>query len=119
MPGGGVIIDLPWPHKSLSPNARVHWAEKARQTKKAREWAQWVSCSYGPIEATELKVTVTFNPPTKRYRDADNLIASCKAYFDGIADSLEVNDHKFRMQPPVIGGVMQGGNVRFEIEVPA
>lgn len=113
-----MIIDLPWPHKSLSPNARVHWAEKARATKKAREWAQWVSCSYGPIEASELKVTVTFNPPDRRSRDDDNLMSSVKAYRDGIADSLEVNDKVFRMQPPVIGNVMQGGNVRFEIEVP-
>jgi crossover junction endodeoxyribonuclease RusA len=114
-----IVLDLPWPHKSLSPNARVHWAEKARETKKAREWAQWVSCSHGPLEADKLNVQVTFNPPSRRRYDADNLISQCKPFFDGIADSLEVDDSKFQLGPPLIGEPMQGGNVRFEIEVPA
>ena len=34
-------ITLPWPHKGLSPNARLHWAAKAKLVKAAREQAGW------------------------------------------------------------------------------
>lgn len=114
---GVIVIDLPWPHKDLSPNARIHHMKRARLTKAAREDAQWQSCSYGPIEAVDIFVTVTAYPPRKISFDDDNFMARCKAYFDGIADSLEVNDRQFRIQPLRRGDVVKGGNVRFEIEV--
>jgi crossover junction endodeoxyribonuclease RusA len=44
----------------------------------------------GPIP-----LRVTFCPPDKRHRDRDNCIAMCKAYMDGIADALVVNDRRF------------------------
>ncbi len=113
-----IVIDLPWPDKALSPNARVHWARKARATRTARNAAQWLSCSHGPApDVVEMRVTVTAYPPTKARFDDDNFMARCKAYFDGIADSLEANDSRFRIQPLQRGEVIKGGNVRFEIEV--
>ena len=30
------MIDLPWPPKELSPNARVHWTKKAKAAKAYR-----------------------------------------------------------------------------------
>lgn len=114
-----MIIDLPWPHKVLSPNVSAHWTAKARARKTHREWAQWQSRSYGPIEADEVRVTITAYPKTRNAFDDDNFIARCKPYLDGIADSLEINDSKFRIQPLKRGEVVKGGNVRFEIEVPS
>lgn len=114
-----MIVDLQWPHKDLSPNARVHHMVRYRRAKRHREWAQWASCSYGPIEADEVRVTITAFPPTRAAFDDDNFIARCKPYLDGIADSLEVNDGKFRIQPLKRGDVVKGGSVRFEIEVRA
>ena len=38
---------------------------------------------------------LTFCEPDKRHRDRMNVEASCKAYFDGIADALGVNDRRF------------------------
>lgn len=114
-----MIIDLPWPHTALSPNARPHWAVKHREVKKHREWARWQSHAYGPIEADEVRVTITAYPKTRAEFDDDNFIARCKPYLDGIADSLFVDDSKFRIQPLKRGEVVKGGTVRFEIEVPA
>jgi crossover junction endodeoxyribonuclease RusA len=57
---------------------------------------------------------VTFQPPDKRRRDRDNLQASLKAHFDGIADALGVNDSLF-VPTYAIGEPVKGGAVRVEI----
>lgn len=113
-----MLIDLPWPAKELSPNERAHFMAKARKAKIHRGWAYSLASEYGPIEADELLVTITAYPKTRGTFDDDNFIARCKPYLDGIAQALEVNDSKFRIQPLKRGEVMKGGNVRFEIEVP-
>jgi crossover junction endodeoxyribonuclease RusA len=118
MQGVGMIIDLPFPPRDVHPNARVHWSRKARATKAVREAAQWLSCSYGPIEADSLNVTLTFYPPDNRRRDLDGMLSASKALIDGVADSLEVDDSKWAITLRR-GDVVKGGNVRFEIEVPA
>lgn len=111
-----IVIDLPWPDKALSPNARVHWRVKATATKLARYDAGWLSASYRPMDGDgPLDVTVTFYPPSARRFDDDNLIARCKAYFDGIADSLCVDDSRFRLVAVRRGDIVRGGNVRIEI----
>lgn len=114
-----ICVELPWPHKDLSPNARPHRMAKARATKKARADAKAVASSQARrvvIEPKPVRVRVTFSPPGRHGYDDDNLMASVKAYRDGIADALGINDNLFRMAPPVIGEVVKGGNVRFEIE---
>lgn len=109
-------IDLPWPSKLLSPNARPHWAAKARAAKKARQEASLLAGSIGRLTAKRLKVVMVFSPPDRRRRDADNLIGSTKAARDGIADAIGVDDSHWdisiRRTDPV-----RGGNVRVEIEV--
>jgi len=84
-----VTITLSLPDKSLSPNARVHWAEKARVVKHHRHAAYVTAVTAlktGPRwpQAT-LHITAYFR--TSRMPDADNFIASLKAYCDGIADA--------------------------------
>jgi crossover junction endodeoxyribonuclease RusA len=110
------MIILPWPHKDLSPNARVHFRAKAAATKAYREQAYWLtvasqarvdrmrySTSKDPVE-----LLFTFCPPDKRRRDIDNMLASAKGAIDGIADALEVDDQRFgftlRRGEPVKGG---------------
>lgn len=111
------IVTLPWPPKELSPNARVHWAKKAKAVKSARD--------YGFIQAKGSKITIpnveklhvwwAFYPPDKRKRDDDNLLASCKAFRDGIADALGVNDHKFISHIELKDEVVRGGVVVVKI----
>jgi hypothetical protein len=106
-------IQLPWPNKDLSPNARIHWAKKAKAAKAAKQ--------VGHLCALESKIAVdwegeihlwiTFYPPDRRARDDDNLIASFKNYRDGIAQALGVDDKRFRTHPwlsdqPIKNGVV-------------
>jgi len=62
-------------------------------------------------------VKITFYPPDKRHRDADNMIASMKAGFDGVADALKVDDKLFR--PTFVFSDEVKGMVKFEIEFPS
>lgn len=104
-------ISLLWPPKELSPNARNHWAVIARAKRIYRTecWAatKEVSKSLALIGNYKIPLEVTFYPPSKRHYDLDNCLASIKAGLDGIADALQVNDHRFlltvSMAPEVMG----------------
>lgn len=101
-----MLITLPWPDKSLSPNARKHWAALAGAKKKAREAAHYATLEALGVRAGDARaslagegriaLTVTFYPPDKRRRDDDNMVAAFKASRDGIADALQVDDRRFR-----------------------
>ena len=96
---------MPWPNPTLSPNARKHWRRVASAKKQARKDgcnATFAALNGGLREARHnlagdfgIAVNVVFYPPCNRRRDADNAAASLKAYFDGIADALAVDDCRF------------------------
>jgi len=100
-------IVLPLPPKELSPNARVHWGRKARMSKRyklsagaATDWAlSEAGHPEGVWDTAKLKVCL-YNRTAHR-RDGDNLIASMKAAFDGIASSLGVDDAQWVHLPPM------------------
>jgi crossover junction endodeoxyribonuclease RusA len=84
-------LRLPWPPKELSPNARVHWAEKQRETRayrwecfsEARPYRYLPQCrATGPRSAK-----VVFVVPNKRKRDLDNCMAMLKPCWDGLVDA--------------------------------
>lgn len=106
-------ITLPWPPRELHPNARAHWAKKARHTKECRERAGWESKAAKVSVATEgqIGVCMVFCPPDKRNRDMDGCLSNCKAYLDGLADGLGVNDSRFKLSLEW-GPVVAGGQVR-------
>lgn len=113
-----VRIELGWPHKHLSPNSRVHWAEKAKATRTARREAYYAAkaAGIGEMAAKEFLVTTSFSPPGRHGYDEDNLKARCKALYDGLADALGMDDKFFRHEPVVIGEPVKGGRVVVEIE---
>jgi len=91
-------VRLPWPPKELSPNAKLHWAKKAKFTKSYRHTA-WALSLEAKLRASKeglIEMDITFYPPDKRHRDYDNMVASIKAGLDGLADALQVNDRQFR-----------------------
>ena len=94
-------IALPWPDKALSPNSRTHWAAKAITVKAHRSDGYWNAYIAGwgrwPKDVAPT-VTITFQPPDNRRRDTDNMLASCKAYLDGIADALGVDDSRWTLR---------------------
>lgn len=105
-------IKLPFPARELQPNARVHYLTKSRFTKMARHDAFWATKDSGiKIKGSgEIFITLIFRPPNNRPRDRDNLMAACKAYADGIADALKVNDSRFRFNPVVIEAPEKNGS---------
>jgi len=91
-----MTISLPLPSSKLSPNARCHWRVKSVLTKAHRFRAKVATLNLTnslrePHSFT--KYTLTFYWPNAIRRDDDNAAASCKAYRDGIADGLRMDDH--------------------------
>lgn len=99
-----MLIELPWPDKRLSPNARLHWKAKVGPKQSAKIAAGWATVSAkGYHNAKEVLagdgpifLRITFFPPDRRHRDDDNMIGAFKAARDGIADALGVDDRRFR-----------------------
>ncbi|MBR4310735.1 MAG: hypothetical protein IKT79_06880 [Akkermansia sp.] len=94
-----VVITLSHPVRALHPNGRAHWAVKYRAAKNARHTAAvFMRCA---MHELGLKRGVWV---PQRYRvewcykgsrpDADNVLASCKAYLDGCADALGIDDRQ-------------------------
>ncbi|MEJ6656898.1 MAG: endodeoxyribonuclease RusA [Pseudomonas sp.] len=105
------VVELPWPSKELSPNARVHWAKKSKAAKIYRITCLALTLESG-LRAPEGKVLldVEFCPPDRRRRDDDNCLASFKSGRDGVADALRIDDSRFvttiRMGEPKKGGAV-------------
>jgi hypothetical protein len=97
------LVAVPWPDRALSPNARIHWARKAKAAKTARAIAMLKARAWevtnGPVDPDVSIIRFTAQPKTARRMDDDNLIASLKATRDGIADALGVNDRRFATAP--------------------
>jgi len=111
---------LPWPSRDLHPNARVHWARKAKATKSARQDAHFAALHCGWMdlrfpEEVRLHLWIDFYPPDRRRRDDDGLLASMKAARDGIADALNVDDRRFVSHPWIKDEVRKPGQVRIRV----
>lgn len=110
-------ITLSWPPKQLNPNARVHWAKKASVVKGYRAECYILTKQSGVElpKTDKLHLIVDFYQPDKRRRDQDNMQASMKAAYDGIADALGVNDNLFVIHPFVRDEIIKGGQVTITI----
>ena len=121
-PKGGAAAELvlPWPAAALSPNARGHWAVKARAAKIARITAYLLTIEAGwrnlqlPPEG-KLRLVLEFYPPTAQRVDDDNMVGRMKPARDGIADALGIDDGRFRSVPEVMDEVRKGGEVRVRL----
>ena len=105
-------VTLPWPPAALKPNARGHWAIKAKAAK-AHKYDCQIICMGSGIRALGwdgLALDLTFCPPSARRGDLDNMLAAFKAGIDGIAAATGVDDSKWqitmRKGEPVKGGAV-------------
>lgn len=90
-------VSLPFPNPKLNPNKKngKHWIATFAIKSSSRELAK--ALTRPKLDLPEhIPLSVIFNPPDKRHRDLDNLLASCKPYIDGIAEGLGINDKRFR-----------------------
>lgn len=108
-----IQINLPWPSRLLHPNARPHWAPKARATKAARNtaWAITLEALQGrKVDWKAAKLHWVFHPKTAHDVDDDGAEGSCKSYRDGIADALGLDDKHFtatrEIAAPIKGGAV-------------
>lgn len=102
-----ITVTVPIPPTVLSPNARAHWAVKARAVKKARGEARLLALAAlgrnHPPRWKAAQAVVTWYAATRRRQDRDNLSARLKATYDGIADAGIVEDDSGLLPlPPVL-----------------
>ena len=113
---------LPWPSARLSPNARLHWAQKAKAVKSARNEShvavlhQTYLADRAKLIGKRLRLSLEFMPRTAARRDLDNLIASCKGPLDGIADALGVDDSHFELVAKIGQKCPAGAYVKVTVE---
>lgn len=103
-------ITLPWPPKSLSPNARTHWGRKATAAASARSDA-YCACRAAGVKNLpwdRMHVAIEFRAPSRRPYDLDNALARSKNVLDGLADATGIDDGKWTYSmsrgEPVKGG---------------
>lgn len=112
-----MLLDLPYPHKALWPNGRFHWAAKAREVKKHKNWA-FMSARQKPLPTFadgKVPVRLVVHPKaTGPLPDKDNCIAALKAYQDGIAAAIGIDDKHFAA-PTVEFSDRRTG--RFKVEI--
>lgn len=110
------MIELPWPPKELSPNARVHWGKRSKLAKTYRETCRLLCKQTGvTAPAGRALLVLEFVPPDRRRRDDDNMVSSFKAGRDGLADALGIDDSQFIMRFSVSDTPVKGGTVRVQI----
>lgn len=97
-----IRVTLPLPPRELSPNARTHWARKAVTVRSYRFCAKVLAACSAPVAPgwDTATAAVTFFLPDRRRRDKDNLMASLKPAWDGIADAGVVTDDAGLTQLP-------------------
>lgn len=111
-----IEIILPWPDSTLMPNRNIgrHWAmrhnakgaAKMEAIDQARKWRGVLPPGAG------LAVSIKLEPPDRRKRDIDNLLAALKPSIDGLAQGLGINDAQIcrtvidRLEPTPGGRVL-------------
>ena len=111
-------IFFTWPDRKLSPNARHHWSVIARAKKAAKRTAYYtvLEAGIGKIDAETINVRVSFYPPDRRPRDTDNMIASCKAVFDGLSQAIGIDDSRWNLSISPRGPIEKNGLVKVQLE---
>lgn len=118
-------ITLGYQRPPLTANQRMHWAKRARITRKVRADMAWRLKAVGlrrkPLEkGQKLRVQLVYIPGTNRRRDTDNLWPTLKAICDGIVDAGLVPDDtpEWMEKPePKIGPVTPGLRHRIQVKL--
>lgn len=92
-----VVLVLPHPPASLSPNGRAHWSERGRDAQRWRRIGAGLMVNYRAVTghderdwpAASLRITWMF---AGRQPDDDNCIARLKPVRDGLADAGLIAD---------------------------
>lgn len=107
------MIELPFPAKILWPNGRGHHMTKHKEFQKHKAWAYYAmlkhGCNAALTVAPRIDWHVTIHPKTANKIDDDNARGSLKAYQDGIAAAIGVNDAVFAAPTIEFAAPVKGG----------
>lgn len=122
-------IELPFPAKILWPNGRGNHFAKHREFKKHRQWAHDATLAAltwrhlpnsinrpPPNRERRVAWSVTFYPKTRHAIDDDNARGSLKAYQDGIALALRIDDKFFDAPKVSFAEPVKNGKIVVRIE---
>lgn len=117
-----IRITIPIPPRSLSPNARSHWATRSAATRATRHGAAMRAMAAMRASGVEpprwerAETRTRIYWPDKRIRDRDNAQGRLKPVWDGLADAGVVqNDAGFTHHAPEM--LLDRKDPRIEIEV--
>jgi len=109
------VIELPFPAKILWPNGRGHHLTKHREFQKHKRWAYHAMLAHGGSAAltvaARIEWSVIVHPKTRNPIDDDNARAALKAYQDGLAAAIGVNDAVFAAPKLTFGDPVKGGKM--------
>jgi len=119
-----ILFSLPWPDRALSPNSRIdrRSSTKIRQAARdagfyaAKEAMQKAGRSVYVPSTARIAISYTFHAANMRRYDLDNSLSRCKAYSDGIALAIGVDDSRWDAVTLRRGKPVDGGCVVVEIE---
>lgn len=109
-----VLLTYDWFPDELRPNARVDKYKKNRIFQQYKQHGTLGSSRIKMDDSKNIALTMLFYPPDNRRRDLDNMLASCKALLDGIAQGMGIDDRAFR---PITIDVMDVFKPNGKIEV--
>jgi Holliday junction resolvase RusA-like endonuclease len=102
-----LTVTVGLPARTLSANARVHWAVRMKATKRARV-ESWAATQVAMHEAgekggwKEATCQVHWYARDARRRDKDNCLSSLKATFDGMVDAGLLEDDSALTHLPLV-----------------
>lgn len=113
-----MIVTLPWPNKLLWPNgSRGDPRAVAGQKKRHKAWAWAAAKEAGMPIVGNGKIPIRLivhAKPKGPLPDGDNCVAALKAYQDGIAQAIGIDDKHFEV-PTVEFALPRDG--RFVVEI--
>jgi crossover junction endodeoxyribonuclease RusA len=123
---GEVALVVPWPPRSVSPNARAHWQIVRRARRECRQLGMLLALaavghaglrrpSLAPGE--RIRLDVTLSPPRRGRYDVDNALAALKSTLDGVFDALEWDDAWVDEVLVRRGVMVPGGQVELRLRV--
>ena len=79
------------PASELNPNRlrSIHWTDRSELMRTAREEVGWLAKSQWKDQKPMMKARLSYEffIKDRRKRDADNLLAACKPFTDGLIDA--------------------------------
>ena len=96
-----IRVELDFPPAELFPNRAkgTHWGKLYKLRSDYRDTSTWLAkhqLKNWKHNGGNIKLTITFEMPDKRKREAYNCLAAAKGALDGLADALFVNDQLFQ-----------------------